>query len=80
MPTYDITDIGLATALVTHLSLDFPRVEPDGRLCKFIFSVAEDEVRPVIEAYYNRRLNIDARSFEQNRRDLTTRMHQARGS
>jgi len=78
MQTFSTKDIGLATAVLTSLSLPFPRIESDGRLCTFEFSIDEQQARPVVDSFYNRQLQVDALSFEQTRQALVTQMHQAK--
>jgi len=38
------------------------------------------EARPIVQRYYNRELQVDVRTFAENRRSLVTAIHQARGS
>lgn len=71
-------NIGVATALLTRLPIDFPEIQWTGRMCLFVFPVAEKEVRETVEAYYADRLTVSARAFENKRQELTMLMHQVR--
>jgi len=80
MQGFSTVDLDLTTALVTHLGLSFPSVKTNGRLAAFVFDLPEERIRPAVDSYFNRTLQVDARTFAENRRSLVTAMHQARGS
>ncbi len=77
--TYTETDLYAAAALMTKLDLPLLRTEPNGgRRCAFVLP-AHPEIAATREAYFARKLSVDALEFSCVLREVKRRLH-AEGS
>ncbi len=80
MATYETTDLSLAAAIKSELRLPFPEIRLDGRLSTFVFSVESQLAQQVATRFYNDDLQISARRYAQDLRDLKALIFRAKES
>ncbi len=77
---FTTSDLYAAAALKAALNLPFPDILLQGRMSAFVFAVEPKEAQKILDQFYNDSLQIPAREYGQNLRDLKTMICQRRDS
>ena len=79
MAIFETTDLYCASSLKTTLGLPFPEIEATGRFSTFRFTIVDPaKAQAVADQFYNDTLQVSARRYAQDIRDLKALIHQAR--
>ena len=78
---FETTDLYFASALKTFLQLPFPEIEANGRFSTFRFVTVDSvKAQAIADQFYNDTLQVPARRYAQDIRDLKALIFRAKES
>ncbi len=76
MRRFTTSDLYVSSVLLTHFQSPFPRCQSNGSRKLFVFELDETDALPVVQAFYDGQLQVNALALVRSIKDLKAAVHQ----